>query len=233
MRKLCLPACVFLIAHAGNSQAEGIYSLGVSADAKVRFTWRGNAEPDLAGYKLYVGTVPGLYTNFVDVGKMTTFELPNLVRGIDYYFALTAYNVAGLESARTPELACRIPFLPAYIPLAADAVPQDLEALPNSPPAVSTIPDQALSKNRLSDAIPFTVSDIETPAAALRVSAYSSNALVVPTSGLSLEGSDTNRTLVIDPTNGQTGVSLITVTASDGAAVTTISFLVIVGQHTE
>lgn len=223
----CLRAvCALLVAQISYSEAAGIYSLGVSADAKVKFKWRTNSEPDLAGYRLYVGTVPAVYTNFVDVGKVTSFELPNLVRGMDYYFALTAYNTGGVESERTPELSCRIPLLPPTIPTA----PQEMEAVVDSPPAISTIPDQSLSKNRSSEPIPFTVTDMETGPAALQLAVYSSNPALVPLSALYVEGSDANRSLVIDPANGQTGASLITIAVTDGASVTTISFLVTVAQ---
>lgn len=222
---ICLSAvCALFVGRVSDTRAAGIYSLGVSDDARVRFKWGTNSEPDLAGYRLYVGTVPAVYTNFVDVGKVTAFELSNLVRGMDYYFALTAYNGAGMESERTPELSCRIP-LPA-----PTIAPQEVEALVDSPPAISTIPDQSLSKNRPSEPIPFTVTDLETGAAALHLSAYSSNPSLVPSSGLFVEGSDANRTLVIDPVNGQTGACVITIAVADVASVATISFLVTVGQ---
>ena len=227
---LCLTASAFLIAPTGHSQSGGIYSLGISDDVKVRFTWRPNSEPDLAGYRIYVGTVPGVYANFVDAGRATTFELPNLVRGMTYYFTLTAYNTSGLESDCTPEIICQVPLLPPAVPQPEPqiAVPQELELLPDSPPALSTIPDQLLSKNRPSDPIPFAVYDAETPAAELQLQAYSSNPLVLPSSALSLTGSDTDRALIIDPSNGQTGVSLVTLTVSDASSITTTSFLVIV-----
>jgi hypothetical protein len=233
LRRFCLSACVFLVAQASYSQQSGgIYSLGISDDAKLRFTWMSNSEPNLAGYRLYVGTVPGLYTGFVDVGRATTFELPHLVRGITYYFALTAYDAAGLESDFTPELTRQIPLLPATIQAPHVTAAQELEVF-DAPPAISAIPDQLLSKNRPSDPIPFAVNDLETSADVLQITAYSSNPLLVPSSGLVIEGSDANRTLVIDPVNGESGASIITIAVTDGAASTTMSFLVTVEQHTD
>ncbi len=234
LRRFCLSACVWLVAQAGYSQQSGgIFSLGISDDAVVQFTWRSNSEPDLAGYRLYIGTTPGVYTGFVDVGRATTFDLPGLVRGMTYYFALAACNTAGVESELTPEITRQIPVVPTTVQAPQEISTQELVGMVNSPPAISAIPDQALSKNRPSDPLPFTVGDLEASADALQVTACSSNPLVVPSSGMLLEGSDSNRTLVIDPMNGQSGWSLITITVTDGAASTTMSFLVTVMQRAE
>jgi len=62
---------------------------------------------NLAGAKVYYGTVSSNYTHVVDVpggvpGETRTFRLTqrerNLVPGVLYYIAGTAYNTAGLES---------------------------------------------------------------------------------------------------------------------------------------
>lgn len=69
-------------------------------------TWSPNGEPDLAGCKIYVGTRSGIYdypgSPFV-VGKTTTTTISNLPYGQTYYFAATAYDYAGNESAPSPE----------------------------------------------------------------------------------------------------------------------------------
>jgi hypothetical protein len=244
-RKLCLQGRALFIAgfYLTNSaypqESGGIYSLGISDDAKVRFAWRANAEPDLAGYRVYVGTTPGIYSGFVDVGLVTSFELTDLLRGMSYYFALTAYNTAGLESDFTPELTRQIPLLDSALSAANQSaqaitntndVPVISEPLPDSPPAISPLPDLFLAKNRPTEPIQFTVSDAETPAADLQVVAFSSNPLVLTPSGMTLAGSDANRTLVVDPLNGQTGVSTVTVAVTDGLSVTTASFQVTVDR---
>ena len=204
----------------------GIFSLGISDDAKVTLAWRANLEPDLSGYKLYIGTVSGVSSTCMDVGRRTSFEVPGLIRGMTYYFALTAYNEAGMESDRTPELACEVPLRPPTV-----QEPQVLHESIDSPPAISSIPDQTVSKNRTSDPILLFVSDVETAAADLQFTVYSSNPLVVPPSGVAVAGSDGDRMLVIDPTNGETGASLVTVAVSDGSSITSTSFLVAVEQN--
>jgi len=234
LRKLCLQAGVLiataLLVDNGHSQQSsgGISSLGISDDATVGFSWRPNAEPNLAGYRLYVGTQPGVYSGFVDVGSATAFELRELIRGMTYYFALTAYNTAGVESNFSPELTRQIPFAATT---ANNQTPQsalEVGALLDSPPAISAIPDLFLSKNRASEPIPFTVSDAQTSADALHVTASSSNPLVLPPSGIMLSGTDASRTLLVDPANGQTGISIVTLAVTDGLSITTLSFQVMV-----
>lgn len=60
----------------------------------------GSALTNLAGYRIYWGTAAGSYTSSVDIGNpgLTTYVVENLVPGT-YYFAVTARNSAGIESA--------------------------------------------------------------------------------------------------------------------------------------
>ena len=59
---------------------------------------------DLAGYEIYYGPTPGNYTNTLDVGNVTTSVVNNLTDGSTYYFAVTAYNSAGVESGFSNEV---------------------------------------------------------------------------------------------------------------------------------
>lgn len=58
----------------------------------------GSTLTDLAGYKIYFGVTPGVYTKSIDVGSNTTHQVSNLTVGTTYYFTVTAYNTAGIES---------------------------------------------------------------------------------------------------------------------------------------
>ena len=60
----------------------------------------GTALTDLAGYRIYWGTTPGIYTDSVTIENpgVTTYVVDNLPGGT-YQFAATAYNEAGEESA--------------------------------------------------------------------------------------------------------------------------------------
>ncbi|MGH7147775.1 MAG: fibronectin type III domain-containing protein [Nitrospiraceae bacterium] len=70
-------------------------------------TWTANGEPDLAGYKVYVGTASGTYSfpgsPFV-TGKVTSYTISNLPKGQTYFFAISAYDTAGNESPLSAEV---------------------------------------------------------------------------------------------------------------------------------
>jgi fibronectin type 3 domain-containing protein len=77
--------------------------------AQVTLEWDANTEPDLDGYKLYYGTSGGIYDFVVDAGDSTTCTVINLTPGETYYFAATAYNTAGAESAFSNEIIYSVP----------------------------------------------------------------------------------------------------------------------------
>jgi hypothetical protein len=91
---------------AGNVGTSSAVAVTVSNTtvAQVALTWDPNTEPDLAGYKLYVGTASGVYTTTIDVGNMTTHTVAGLQPGATYYFVVTAYNTSGLESGFSNEV---------------------------------------------------------------------------------------------------------------------------------
>jgi len=70
-------------------------------------TWTANGEPDLAGYKIYVGTASGTY-NFpaspLVIGKVTSYTVANLPNGQTYFIAMSAYDSAGNESPLSAEV---------------------------------------------------------------------------------------------------------------------------------
>jgi len=65
---------------------------------QVALAWDPNPEPDLAGYRIYYGTSTRNYSFFIDVGNTTSYTVQGLEEGRPYYFAATAYNMAGNES---------------------------------------------------------------------------------------------------------------------------------------
>ena len=64
---------------------------------------------DLAGYKIYYGPTSGSYTNTLDVGNVTTSVVNNLTDGLTYYFTVSAYNSAGVESSFSNEVSKTLP----------------------------------------------------------------------------------------------------------------------------
>lgn len=69
--------------------------------------WNKNPEPNIAGYKVHVGTASRTYTAHRDVGKVTTATVDKLLAGTTYYFAVTAYNTAGMQSPPSNEVSAR------------------------------------------------------------------------------------------------------------------------------
>jgi hypothetical protein len=75
----------------------------------VRVSWAENSESDVAGYKVYYGTTSRNYQLHVDTGAFTSVEIDGLCSGTSYYFAVTAYDNSGNESAYSLEFQATIP----------------------------------------------------------------------------------------------------------------------------
>ena len=99
----------------------------------------------------------------------------------------------------------------------------------NTSPTISDIDDLALAPGVSSVPVPFTVSDAETAAGSLVLTAGSSNTSLVPASGIVLGGSGDNRTVTVKPASGQTGSAVITILVSDGSLQGSTTFGVTVG----
>ena len=68
----------------------------------ITLVWDRNPEPDIAGYNVYCGILSGEYV------RMKTVADPTAIIGVKgsrtYYFAVTAYNTNGVESALSEEV---------------------------------------------------------------------------------------------------------------------------------
>ena len=93
------------------------FSIAVSAPgagaSSVSLTWQAPTEnsdgsplTDLKGYKIHYGVKSQNYTGAISVDNptLTTYLVSSLPAG-KYYFAVTAYNAAGLESSPSDEIA--------------------------------------------------------------------------------------------------------------------------------
>jgi hypothetical protein len=88
-----LALCVLLVAVVRQAHA-----------GDVRLEWNANPEPDIAGYVLVWGTASGVYTQSATVdAAVVTHQVTNLVDGT-YFFAVRAFNVAGLHSGYSSEV---------------------------------------------------------------------------------------------------------------------------------
>ena len=102
------------------------------AQSQVSLAWDANSEPDLAGYRLYWGTASHTYTQSNEVGIITAAIVSNLTEEVTYYFAVTAYNSASLESDVSDEVLFTPP--KANSPPIADG--QSVATLEDAPVAV-------------------------------------------------------------------------------------------------
>jgi hypothetical protein len=98
----------------------------------------------------------------------------------------------------------------------------------NDAPSISQITDQTINEDTVLGPVSFIVGDVETPAESLVVTGTSDNPLLVAENQIFLTGSGSNRALTITPATNQFGSATITITASDGALMTSNSFLLIV-----
>jgi len=163
--------------------------------------------PSAIGYKIYFWGASLTGTNIQSVGNATNTTISSLLPGATYYFAATAIDAAGEESDFSNQVTYTVPLAPLII---------------------SSIPDQVLDANSVTGSLPFTMSDAQTAASNLVVSATSSNLALVPLSGVILGGSGPNRTVTVTPVAGQVGSSRITLNASDGTSSNSISFVLTV-----
>jgi hypothetical protein len=119
---------IFTVNQAASPLAAGFYRLDVTAFTatgarggsttctfrvfpvqQVTLEWDPNTEPNLAGYRLYVGTASGAYGSSIDAGLATICAVPGLLGGHTYYFAATAYNTDGAESTKSNEVTYTVP----------------------------------------------------------------------------------------------------------------------------
>jgi hypothetical protein len=78
-----------------------------AVEKQYTLTWDANSEPDLAGYRVYMGTVSGTYTRVAEIGLVTTYSGAIQVSDdslANYFFVLTAFDTSNLESDYSNEV---------------------------------------------------------------------------------------------------------------------------------
>lgn len=98
----------------------------------------------------------------------------------------------------------------------------------DTPPQISSIPDQVVPKDLSTGPLVFTVSDAEAAAFNLGVSGTSSNPTLVPAGNIHFAESGADRVVTVQPAAGESGTATITVTVSDGPNAVSTSFLLTV-----
>ncbi len=82
--------------------------------ADVTLAWDAAVAADLAGYKIHYGTASRTYSDTITLGNQTTFTVTGLQSGT-WYFAVTAFNTAGIESGYSNEVSKSIDATPPTI----------------------------------------------------------------------------------------------------------------------
>lgn len=81
---------------------------GGGGTSSATLAWNAVSSTTVSGYRVYVGEAPRLYTRTVTVSTVTSTTVGSLTRGRTYYFAVAAYNSAGV-SAPSNEVSKTIP----------------------------------------------------------------------------------------------------------------------------
>jgi len=86
------------------------FTLTVNA-VTATLAWDKSPDPTVVGYHLYEGVASRAYTNMLTVtpASTTNVTVANLTVGQTYFFAVTAYTSAGLESKYSNEVAYNAP----------------------------------------------------------------------------------------------------------------------------
>ena len=110
MIALCLMVLSVLTASCGGGDGSSSAGYVIHGSGSITLAWDAPTEntdesplTDLAGYKIYYGTSPGLYSESVDVGDVNQTTISNLPPG-EWCFASIAYNSSGNESGFSEEV---------------------------------------------------------------------------------------------------------------------------------
>ena len=80
LRRLALALILALVAGVRTVAAESL-----------NIQWDPNPEPEVIGYRVFIGTQPGVYDSHVDVGNVTTYNVGVVKAGQRYCFSVAAF----------------------------------------------------------------------------------------------------------------------------------------------
>ncbi len=98
-------------ANTAPSKVSGL--LTYAGDKKITLVWdaASDSETYVQHYRIYYGTDPRNLDLYVDTkDASTTWYVPNLENGKEYYFAVSAFDTEGMESSGLSEVVSGIPF---------------------------------------------------------------------------------------------------------------------------
>jgi len=92
----------------GASTTTSLGSTQASSNS-VTLAWDPPASTSISGYRVYFGTAPGAYAGGIDIGNVTSYTVLGLNSATRFYFAVTAVDSLGNESAYSNEAYKDIP----------------------------------------------------------------------------------------------------------------------------
>jgi hypothetical protein len=182
------------------------------AQRSLTLAWDRNTETNVAGYRLYQGTLTRVYTNVLNTGNATTASVTNLVGGVTYYFAVTAFNTAGLESDYSSE----ITFTTTNI------------VTPNNPPTLAALANLTVNEDAGEQTVLLTGISSGGENQALTVSASATPQSFISSIETVYISPRTTGTVSFVTAPDMSGSGTVTVTVSDGLAQVVRSFTVTV-----
>jgi VCBS repeat-containing protein len=99
----------------------------------------------------------------------------------------------------------------------------------NDPPTVTVAAGGTCGRDDHSGTLNLTVADLDSPTAALTLSAASSNQTLVPTGNIAFAANGAAWRMTVSAVDGRSGTAILTVTVSDGQASGTVEVTVRVG----
>jgi hypothetical protein len=106
------------------SMVKNYWAHDMGNGSSLKIGWSPNSEPDLLGYKIYVGTSSGIYDSTY-ITTDTLYTINSLNTGTTYYIGVSAYDDEGYESVITERSA--VPRLFPIPPSEFTAIPRWLE----------------------------------------------------------------------------------------------------------
>jgi hypothetical protein len=98
----------------------------------------------------------------------------------------------------------------------------------NTAPNVAPVANQTVPVGTGTISVSLNVSDAESPANTLTVTAWADDASLIPDGNITIDGSGASRTLLLRPAPNRTGTTALDLSVSDGQMSTTTSFVITV-----
>ena len=100
----------------GLALTAGAWAAVASSVSTLTMAWNASTASTVAGYYLYYGTNSGVYSSKIDAGTNTTLPVTGVAPGTTYYFSVTSYSPARVESPLAQEVSYIVPGLLALTP---------------------------------------------------------------------------------------------------------------------